>query len=126
MNYCTLTESAKEQIDALCNENSCYAVTLNLKGGGCAGFEYQWDTISNPEDVQDDDTVITTDKNGKLVIGALSLAFLVGTEIDYQKTIMGAGFELNNPNAKGSCGCGVSVQFDMDNLPTLTNLSYSA
>ena len=42
MTLCTLTDSAKQQIDTLCKEHECYAVTLNVKGGGCAGFEYEW------------------------------------------------------------------------------------
>jgi Fe-S cluster assembly iron-binding protein IscA len=44
------------------------------------------------------------------------MMFLFGTEIDYVKTIIGSNFEVRNPNAKSSCGCGVSVNFDMDKL----------
>ena len=44
--------------------------------------------------------------------------FLFGTEIDYIKSIIGANFEVRNPNAKSSCGCGISVNFDMDKLAT--------
>ena len=42
--------------------------------------------------------------------------FLVGTEIDYVSQIFGSNFEIRNPNAKSSCGCGVSVNFDFDKL----------
>jgi iron-sulfur cluster assembly protein len=42
--------------------------------------------------------------------------FLIGTEVDYVKSLVGANFEIRNPNAHSSCGCGVSVNFDMDNL----------
>jgi Fe-S cluster assembly iron-binding protein IscA len=42
--------------------------------------------------------------------------FLIGTEINYKKDLMGSMFEVNNPNAQSACGCGVSVNFDMDKL----------
>jgi Fe-S cluster assembly iron-binding protein IscA len=45
----TLTPAAKEQISKLCQENDCYAVKLGVKGGGCAGFEYEWSTANEDE-----------------------------------------------------------------------------
>jgi len=44
--------------------------------------------------------------------------FLVGTEINYKKDIMGSMFEIINPNAQSACGCGISVNFDMNKLAT--------
>ena len=117
MTICTLTDAAKKQIDIICEENKVYAVTLNLKGGGCAGFEYDWGTLKSAEEVKPLD--ITMDAGiGKFVIGNESMMFLFGTEIDYIKSIIGANFEVRNPNAKSSCGCGISVNFDMDKLAT--------
>lgn len=118
MSLITVTESAKEQINTICEENNVYAVTLNMKGGGCAGFEYDWGTIDSPDDIETNDVVIDAGL-GKLVVGATSLMFLFGTEIHYKKDIMGAMFDIRNPNAQSSCGCGVSVNFDMDKLPNL-------
>ena len=116
MTICTLTDSAKQQIDNICNEHEVYAVTLNVKGGGCAGFEYEWGTYSTPDELQEDDEVFKTDTNRTFVIGSHSLMFLFGTIIDYKKDIMQSMFEISNPNAQSSCGCGVSVNFDMDRL----------
>jgi iron-sulfur cluster assembly protein len=116
MSICTLTESAKKQIDRLCEENSCYAISLNLKGGGCAGFEYDWGIVATEQDLESGDEVINTDSNGKFVIGKHSLMFLIGTKLDYVRSLVGSNFEISNPNAHSSCGCGVSVNFDMDNL----------
>lgn len=113
MNVCTLTDSAKAQIDALCQENDCYAISLNLKGGGCAGFEYDWGVVGNPSDLEAGDEVISTDANGRFVVGSHSLMFLIGTEIDYVKSLVGSNFEIRNPNAQSACGCGVSVNFNM-------------
>jgi iron-sulfur cluster assembly accessory protein len=120
MNICTLTEAAETQINTICKEQNAHAITLNLKGGGCAGFEYDWGTINSPEEIEENDHIIETGE-GKLVIGSHSIMFLFGTEINYKKDIMGSMFEINNPNAQSSCGCGVSVNFDMDKLPDLAS-----
>lgn len=117
MSICTLTESAKKQIDALCKENNCYAISLNIRGGGCAGFEYDWGTIAHPSDLEPGDEIVHTDSAGRFVVGAHSLMFLIGTEVDYVRSLVGSNFEIRNPNAKSSCGCGVSVNFDMDTIP---------
>jgi len=119
MGICTLTPAADHQISKLCEENDCYAITLNLKGGGCAGFEYEWGT-AQAEDLESGDTVIKCD-NGNFAISKHSLMFLIGTEVDYVKSIVGSNFEIRNPNAQSSCGCGVSVNFDLDNLPDLAS-----
>ena len=106
----TLTPSANHQVGNLCKENNCYAITLNVKGGGCAGFEYDWGTAQVNE-LQTNDFAIECDM-GTFVVGAHSLVFLAGSEIDYVKSIIGSTFEIRNPNAQSSCGCGVSVNFD--------------
>ena len=114
MTICTLTEAAKQQIDLLCKENSKFGVSLNIKGGGCAGFEYEWGLLSEEE--VDDESEVLNAGTGNLVIAPHSLMFLVGTVVDYKKDIMGSMFDIVNPNAQSSCGCGVSVNFDMDKL----------
>ena len=116
MTICTLTDAAKQQIDTICDENSVYAVTLNMKGGGCAGFEYEWGTYTTANEVLDDDEIIYSSENSAFIVGAASMMFLFGTEINYKKDIIGSMFDIINPNAQSSCGCGVSVNFDMDKL----------
>ena len=116
MSILTLTDAAKTQIDTICKENNVHAVTLNMKGGGCAGFEYKWGTYASQDEIKQDDEIFKTDTGNTFVVGAESVMFLVGTEIDYKKDIMGSMFDIVNPNAKSSCGCGVSVNFDFDKL----------
>ena len=106
----TLTPSANVQISKLCKEHNCYAITLNIKGGGCAGFEYEWGT-AQAEDIGPNDFGVECDM-GMFVVGAHSIVFLAGSTVDYKKDIIGAMFDIQNPNAKSSCGCGVSVNFD--------------
>jgi len=116
MSFCTLTDAAKAQINTICKENECFAVTLNIKGGGCAGFEYDWGTVKHQLELEEDDEIFEAGE-GKLAIGSHSIMFLVGTVIDYKKDIMGSMFDIQNPNAQSSCGCGVSINFDMDAFP---------
>jgi iron-sulfur cluster assembly accessory protein len=116
MHLCTLTDKAKAQLVRLCNDNNVWAISLNLKGGGCAGFEYEWGTVYSEHETQKGDYIIDAGDNAKLCISAQSLMFLVGTEIDYVESIVGSNFEIKNPNAQSSCGCGVSVNFDMDKV----------
>lgn len=116
MSILTLTESAQKQINALCEENECYAITLDIKGGGCAGFEYDWGTMTSPDQLEEGDEVVKTSEGCGFVVSKHSLMFLIGTEVDYVKSLVGSNFEIRNPNAQSACGCGVSVNFNMDTL----------
>jgi len=111
----TLTETATSQIDNICKENNVIGVALNMKGGGCAGFEYDWSTISNPDNIEEGSEIIPTPEGNSFVIGPHSIMFMIGSTINYKKDILGSMFEIQNPNAQSSCGCGVSVNF-ADNL----------
>jgi len=116
MSLITVTPAANVQISKLCQEHDCYAITLNIKGGGCAGFEYEWGT-AQVDEIEAHDFGVECDM-GMFVVGAHSLMFLAGSTIDYTKSIIGSQFEIKNPNAQSSCGCGVSVNFDIDKLAT--------
>jgi iron-sulfur cluster assembly protein len=116
MSILTLTPAAQEQIDTICKENGCIGVSLNIKGGGCAGFEYDWGTVSDAREIEDGDEIVNTSEGFHFVVGSHSLMFLIGTEVDYVRSLVGSNFEISNPNAHSSCGCGVSVNFDMDSL----------
>ncbi len=113
MSICTLTEAAAQQVSKICFENRSYGIRLDVKGGGCAGFEYDWNIVTHADDLQKNDEVIAT-LNGHFVVGYHSRLILMGTQVDYKESIMGSSFEVTNPNAKSSCGCGVS--FDVEPL----------
>jgi len=112
--FVVITVNAKKRISHLCTQNNVYAITLGLKGGGCAGYQYDWGVADNP--ISRAETFECYD--GKLVIDKKSLLFLMGTEIDYQDDMFGSQFVINNPKVKSSCGCGVSVSFDVSTEPT--------
>ena len=105
----TLTETATQHISKICGEYKVYAVTLNLKGGGCAGFEYQWGTVQEQE-LEDTDVVINAGA-GRLVINEFSMPFLEDTEIDYVTEMMSSKLIVRNPNVQSACGCGESIGF---------------
>jgi len=113
MSVVTITESAEEQITQICLENNADALRLDIKGGGCAGFEYDWGIIQSADDILPDAEVIQRG-TAKLVINRESIFFLLGSEIDYVRSLIGSQFDIRNPNASSACGCGVSVNFNMD------------
>ena len=113
MSFVVVTENAKKRISDLCKENDVFAITLGLKGGGCAGYQYEWGVA----DKEHSRSEIIDAGEGKLMIDKKSLLFLMGTEIDYVQDMFGSQFVLNNPKVKSSCGCGVSVNFEVDAIP---------
>ena len=101
----TLSQSAAERIKALAeSEGRPVMLRVAVDGGGCSGFQYQFDLVETPEP---DYLKIERDGAAALV-DVISLALLKGSEIDYVDELAGAQFRINNPNAKSSCGCGVS------------------
>jgi len=75
-----------------------------VDGGGCSGFQYRFDLV---ETAEADDLKIERDGSAALV-DEVSLVLLKGSEIDFVDELAGAEFKVRNPNAKSSCGCGVS------------------
>tara|TARA_B100000003_G_C10709002_1_gene282251 strand:+ start:43 stop:384 length:342 start_codon:yes stop_codon:yes gene_type:complete len=111
MTVMTITEKAKEKVQELCAKNGKYAVRLGLKGGGCAGFSYDWGFAEQSEVVEEDELIKCNE--GNLVIDSASAFYLFGTELDYIEEVFGSRFDIKNPNTKSACGCGESVNFDM-------------
>jgi iron-sulfur cluster insertion protein len=93
-----LTENAKEKAKSLRDGNKLLRVYVH--GGGCSGFQYGF-TLEEP---MEDDTVV----DDIVVVDSLSYSYVVGSTLDYKEDIMGSSFTLSNPNAVGTCGCGVS------------------
>jgi iron-sulfur cluster insertion protein len=77
---------------------------VSVSGGGCSGFQYGF-TIDDTR--QEDDRVFQKD-GVEVVIDETSLELLGGAEIDFVEDMMGAAFQIKNPNAASSCGCGNS------------------
>jgi iron-sulfur cluster assembly protein len=87
-------------------------IRIGVRGGGCTGFTYvfEWAEQLRPTD----QTFTATSSEGDtvgIVVDPKSLVYLGGMQLDFVRGMMGHGFKFNNPNAKGACGCGESVQF---------------
>ena len=108
MKWFDITDEAKTQMEGLLSKNpGKYAVSLMVKGGGCAGFKYDWGFIDSKDKVGADD--ITEDwGTGRFVVDDASMLYVAGTQIDYKEEVFGSQFEITNPNSKSSCGCGES------------------
>ena len=101
----TLSQSAAERLRALsAAEGRLVMLRVAVEGGGCSGFQYQFDLV---EEAQDDDLKIERDGAAALV-DEVSLELIKGSEIDFVDELAGAEVRVRNPNAKTSCGCGVS------------------
>ena len=85
-------------------------IRVGVRGGGCTGFTYvfEWADEAKPTDTEFSGPEGT---GVAIVVDPKSLVFLGGMTLDFVRGMMGHGFKFNNPNAKGSCGCGESVQF---------------
>ena len=101
----TLSPAAAKRIQAIgAQEGRPVMLRVAVEGGGCSGFQYQFALV---EDAEPDDLKVERDGAAALV-DVVSLALLKGSEIDFVDELAGAEFRVRNPNAKSSCGCGVS------------------
>ena len=101
----TLSEAAARRIQAIgAAEGRALMLRVGVEAGGCSGFSYQFDLV---EAAEPDDLKIEG-AGASALVDAMSLALLKGSEIDFVDELAGAEFRIRNPNAKSSCGCGVS------------------
>jgi iron-sulfur cluster assembly protein len=77
---------------------------IAVVGGGCSGFQYQ---MSLDKQAAETDQIIEQD-GLKVFVDNKSMLYLNGTRVDYVDGLSGSGFKFENPNSKGSCGCGES------------------
>lgn len=100
-----LSAAAAERIKTVvANEPAGAGLRVAVEGGGCSGFQYDIGVAAEPTP---DDHVVERD-GARLFVDPVSLPFLLGSEVDWVDELIGASFKVRNPNAKASCGCGVS------------------
>ncbi|MDQ0320190.1 iron-sulfur cluster assembly accessory protein [Pararhizobium capsulatum DSM 1112] len=101
----TLSDAAAKRIAAILKKDSeKNAMRVSVEGGGCSGFSYKFDLVN---DGGEDDLVLEKGE-AKVLIDSLSLVYMGGSEIDFIDNLMGQSFQIKNPNAVASCGCGTS------------------
>ena len=102
----TVTDSAIRRVaKILSGEEGKDALRISVTGGGCSGFSYQYDLVA--DDREPDDLVI--ERDGAIVlIDPISIQYMEGSQVDFVDDLMGQSFQIKNPNAVASCGCGTS------------------
>ena len=101
----TLSPAAAKRIQAIgAAEGRKVMLRVAVEGGGCSGFQYQFDLVDAAEP---DDLRVERDGAAAL-IDEMSMVMLKGSVIDFVDELASAEFKIRNPNAKSSCGCGVS------------------
>lgn len=101
-----ISSKAAEKIKELIAREGGTAIGLRvgIRGSGCSGLAYNM-SLAEKESPRDK---IFEAEGVKLFIDPKSYIFLNGTTLDYHESLMSHGFKFENPNAKGSCGCGES------------------
>lgn len=101
----SLTDKAARRIArVLSREAPGSALRISVEGGGCSGFQYKYDIVAG----RDAEDVVLARDGATVLIDPVSLPFMEGAEIDFVDDLMGQSFQIRNPNAVASCGCGVS------------------
>jgi iron-sulfur cluster insertion protein len=102
----TLSPSAVRRIAELIQAEGEQGAKFRVavSGGGCSGFQYgfSFDDTTNADDLVFEQGGVT------LLVDEVSMELLAGSEIDFVEDLMGAAFQVRNPHAKSSCGCGTS------------------
>ena len=88
-------------------------IRLGITGGGCAGFEYVFDRTNSAPSQKD---VELDYGKFRILIDKMSVPYLVGMTLDFQKEGLNELFKFINPKEQSSCGCGVSINFDIDKV----------
>ena len=101
----TLTARAANQVRAMHSELAAPSKRLRVfvESGGCSGFQYGM-SFDEPKS---DDSLIESE-GVSILMDPASLAYLNGSQIDFDDGLHGKGFEIKNPNAQSTCGCGKS------------------
>jgi iron-sulfur cluster assembly protein len=102
-----VTETAAKRIRMLMDKQGLTegGLRVGVKGGGCSGLSYTfaWDTQARAGD-----QIIEGPESTRLFVDKKSLLYLDNTVLDYDTSLLSKGFVFQNPNAKGTCGCGSS------------------
>lgn len=100
-----VSASAAKRIMALtAAEGAGVMFRIAINGGGCSGFQYDFSF----DDTKTDEDILIERDGARVLIDRASLEFLGGAEVDFVEGLMGSHFEIKNPLAKSSCGCGTS------------------
>ena len=103
----SLTDAAAIRVREIIDkaERAIAGVRVGVKNGGCAGMSY---TLEYAEGAKPGEDVVE-DKGVKVFVDPKAVLFLLGTEMDFERTKLASQFVFRNPNQTSACGCGESV-----------------
>ena len=103
----TLTHIAAEKVQQFLasQETDGAGLRVAVRGGGCSGFQYQLAL-----DEQREGDRVFEHQGIRVMVDEMSLRYVDGSTVDYTESLMGAGFQVNNPNVVAACGCGSSFR----------------
>jgi len=104
-------EAIKKLLQKKTKEQFSY-IRLGITGGGCAGFEYVFDAVN----VKSDSDVLLDFGKLKFIVDKVSIPYLNGMTLDFQKQGLNEILVFQNPKETSSCGCGVSINFDLNKV----------
>ena len=101
-----LTDRAAKRVSRiLAKEPEGTVLRISVAGGGCSGFQYEYNLV---QEKPASDDIVLSKGDAVVLIDSMSLEFMGGSEIDYVDDLIGQSFQIKNPNAVASCGCGTS------------------
>ena len=119
----TMSDAAAERVNEIMStRDNAKGVRLGIKKGGCAGMEYTVDLVTEPK--PGDDHVEYA--GAHVYVAPEAALFLLGTEMDFEKTTLRTGFTFRNPNQSSACGCGESVELKPADLKALAEARASS
>jgi iron-sulfur cluster assembly protein len=98
-------EKVREFLASVEGDVGMAGLRVGVRGGGCSGFQYQL-----AFDEQREGDAVFESHGLKLLVDNESLPFVSGSMIEYEESLQGAGFKVNNPNVVAACGCGSSFR----------------
>ena len=104
----TLTDIAAEKVSSFLagqEPSEGAGLRVGVRGGGCSGFQY---ALALDEEREGDH--VFEDHGIRVIVDDASLQYVSGSVVDYKESLMGAGFEVNNPNVVAACGCSSSFR----------------
>lgn len=103
----TLTDKAADKVKKLLEKENKqgYGLRVGITPGGCSSYMYEIGIEKKPKE----NDMVIEEKGVKVFINPESISFMKGSIVDYLDSLTNAGFKINNPNVKTSCGCGHSV-----------------
>ena len=101
----TVTERAAARIrQIVAGEAVARMLRVSVEGGGCSGFSYKFDLVGKAEP----DDIVIERSGATVLVDAVSVPYILGSELDFVDDLIGASFKVQNPNATAACGCGTS------------------